>query len=88
MFSDGLIGGKGAFDSIAPLTAAIFNYLRAPNTPATKPADIFPWVVDYEKNPEFDVVDSEQINNSLLTFLTQSPGFSMDKINDKSAIQS
>ena len=88
MFSDGLIGSKGAFDSLAPLTAAIFNYLRAPNTPATKPAEIFPWIADYEKNPDFDVVDSEQINNSLLTFLTQSPGFNMDRVNGKPAIHS
>ena len=81
MFSDGLLGGKGRFDSLAPLTAAVFNYMRPAHTPACKTEDIFPWVNEYEKNPDLEVPETDKINSNLLAFLTQAPGFSMERIN-------
>lgn len=81
MFSDGLLGGKSIFDSMAPITAAIFNYMRPANTPACKSDDIFPWANEYEKNPDLEPKDEDKINNNLLAFMTQAPGFTMELIN-------
>lgn len=75
MFADGVLGGKGTFDAIAPLTAGIFNYLRSANSAPHAAKDIFPWVSDYDKNPDEDLVDSAKINESLLAFMSQAPGF-------------
>ena len=81
MYSDGMLGNKGTFDSTAPLTAAIFNYLRPAGNAAIKTEDIFPWVNEYEKNPDLELPDADKINNNLLAFLTQAPGFNMERIN-------
>lgn len=81
MYGDGLLGGKGIFDAIAPLTAAIFNYLREKGAPAYKATEIFPWVSEYDKNPDLDIPDADKINNALITFMTSAPGFNMGVIN-------
>ena len=81
MYSDGMLGGKSQFDALAPLTAAVFNYVRSANSPACKSDDIFPWVNEYEKNPDLDLPNEDKINNNLLAFLTQAPGFNMERIN-------
>ena len=84
MFSDGILGGKGIFDAIAPLTAGIFNYLRAANTTPHTSADIFPWVTEYDKNPDMDITNVAKINESLLSFMSHAPGFTsiQEKLND------
>lgn len=81
MYSDGLLGGKSAFDSVAPLTAGVFNYLRPAGTAAVKAEDIFPWVTEYERDPDLELPDADKINNNLLAFLTQAPGFNMELVN-------
>ena len=80
MFSDGLLGGKGMFDSMAPITAAIFNYLRPAQASAVRSADIFPWVEEYEKNPDLEPDVADKISNNLLAFMTQAPGFKMGMV--------
>lgn len=79
MYADGLLGNKGIFDAITPLTTAIFNYLRGSGTPQYKPDDIFPWVNEYGINPDFEPPPEEKVNQSLLTFMTQANGFDMEK---------
>jgi len=78
MYSDGLLGNKGIFDALTPITTAIFNYLRASNVAPIKPATIFPWVTEYGTNPDDDPV----VNDPLITFLSQAPGFSLDKFSN------
>ena len=77
MYADGVLGGKGVFDSVAPLTAGIFNYLRSSNSSPYAAADIFPWVTEYDKNPDEDITSVEKINESLLAFMSSSPGFAV-----------
>jgi hypothetical protein len=81
MYADGLLGGKGVFDALAPITAGIFNYLRSKDSPSYKPDQIFPWIVEYDKNPDLEPDEKDKVNNALLTFMAQAPGFAMEKFN-------
>lgn len=76
MYADGLLGNKGIFDALTPLTTAVFNYMRSSNSPPYRSHQIFPWINDYSTDPE--IID-DSANQSLLIFLTQSPGFDKDK---------
>ena len=71
MYAEGMLGNKGIFDAIAPLTAGVFNYIRAPGVPAYSADSIFPWVNDYLKNPDFEPSKNDLISNSLLAFMSQ-----------------
>jgi hypothetical protein len=88
MFSDGILGNKGTFDAITPLTTAVFNYIRPSGAPAYKSENIFPWVVEYEKNPDLELPKQDMISNALLSFMMQAPGFSMEKINGDRTVPS
>lgn len=79
MFADGMLGNKGIFDALAPLTAGIFNYLRAEHTPAIKADQVFPWVHEYSVNPDTIPTPEEQANQRLLLFLSQCPGFDPER---------
>ena len=81
MFHDGVLGGKGIFEAIAPLTTAVFNYIRPAGALPFKSESIFPWVYEYDRSPELDIPDTEKVSQTLLTFLSQAPGFSMEKLN-------
>lgn len=77
MYADGVLGGRAVYEANAPLTAAVFNYFRSPGTTPFKPDHIFPWVYEYSVNPDTEPLASEQVNESLLAFMTQAPGFEM-----------
>jgi len=81
MWHDGLLGGKGVFDAMAPLTATVFNYFREKGAAAYKTEAIFPWITEYDKNPDLEVPKTEKVSNTLLAFLTSAPGFNMEKVN-------
>jgi hypothetical protein len=75
MYADGMLGNRGRFDAIAPLTAGVFNYMRADGQPAYKQAQMFPWINQYFENPDHEVSTKQEINDSLLNFMTQAQGF-------------
>jgi hypothetical protein len=78
MYSDGLLGNKGIYDAITPLTVAIFNYIRDPAKSSSYKADqIFPWIVEYQKDP--NQKEENSVNHALLTFMSQAQGFSMER---------
>jgi hypothetical protein len=79
MYGDGVLGGKSAWDAITPITTAIFNYLRDPTTPFFKSEQLFPWIKDYDINPDFQPDEEEVVSNQLLVFMSQSPGFNMER---------
>lgn len=79
MYADGMLGNKAVFDAIAPLTTAVFNYMRQKGQAAYKTEQIFPWINDYLIDP--DLIEEPSANNSLLAFLTQSPNFDMTRFN-------
>lgn len=79
MFADGMLGNKGIFDALTPITTGIFNYLRTAGSPTFRPEQIFPWVNEYSQNPDLEPPAEEKVNDSLLTFMTQAHGFSMER---------
>lgn len=79
MYADGMLGGKGVFDALAPITAGVFNYMRPQGAPPYKTEQIFPWVVEYLKNPDLEPSPEEQVSNSLLGFMSQAKGFKKDR---------
>lgn len=79
MYADGMLGNKAIFDGLAPLTTAIFNYMRAEGAPAYKQNQLFPWINEYWINPDLEPTPEEQVNQSLLTFVTQAKGFSKER---------
>jgi hypothetical protein len=78
MYADGVLGNKGIFEALTPITTAVFNFMRDGSTPAFSGDKIFPWIREYNINPD---VDAEGANQQLLTFLTSAPGFTMEKFN-------
>lgn len=75
MYADGLLGNKGIFEALTPITTAVYNYFRSANAPTVKAADIFPWIQEYSINPDTELTAEEKVNNSLLVFLSQAQGF-------------
>jgi hypothetical protein len=75
MYADGLLGNKGIFDALTPITTAVYNYFRSAQSPTIHAADIFPWVQEYSINPDTEPTQEEKVNNSLLAFMSQAQGF-------------
>jgi hypothetical protein len=40
-----------------------------------KQQTLFPWINEYWQNPDNDPTPEEQVNNALLTFVSQAKGF-------------
>jgi len=79
MYSDGILGTKSVYDALAPVTTALFNYLRPANTPAYKVDKIFPWVTEYSQNPDFEMPKADAVNQGLKAFMSQARGFKPEK---------
>ena len=74
MYSDGIIGNKKAIDVLGTLVTGVFNYIRPPNSS--------PYNLKGVINEVYGYLYAEQKQNasdSLLTFMSQAQGFSMDK---------
>ena len=76
MFADGLLGNKAIYNALAPITTALYNYMRGSNTRAYNSNEIFPWIEAYSINPDRE---DSQASSSLLLFMTQAPNFKMDR---------
>jgi hypothetical protein len=79
MYADGILGNRGIFEALAPITTAIFNYIRPANAPSYKQNQIFAWVDEYLIDPDTIPSAKENVSNALLTYMTTAQGFSMDK---------
>jgi hypothetical protein len=78
LFHDGIVGGRGVYDALTPLTTAVFNYIRKPESPAYKSTQIFPWVVEYDEHPDQEY---EKAQAGLMAFMSQAPGFKKERFN-------
>jgi hypothetical protein len=76
MWADGMIGNGGVIEALGNLTAGVYNYMRAPNTPAYKTKDIIKLQYDYLHPPQ----NKTNASDTLLSVLTSAPGFSMNKV--------
>lgn len=79
MYSDGVIGNQGLMTLFGQLTAGVFNYMRAPNTPDFKLAKILSSAYDYIVPPLTPEQQKEATNNALKTYMTAAPGFRQDR---------
>lgn len=75
MYSDGMLGNRAIYDGLAPMTTAVFNYMRPENAAAYKQAQLFPWINEYWENPDLDVSKKDQVSNSLIAYMSQAKGF-------------
>lgn len=83
MYGDGILGNKGFYDSITPITTAVFNYMRDPNkSPPFDSKKLFPWIFEYEQNPDFEPTRQDAASNALLAFMTVAPGFDIGRFNN------
>ena len=74
MYADGLIGNRNLITTLGTLTAGVFNYMR--------PSSSMPYDLKAVIGSAYDYIYGEEKANasqSLLTFISQAPGFSIDK---------
>ena len=74
MYADGIIGNRAILSTNGSLVAGVFNYMRSPNSQPYDLKQILGASYSYIF-PEAKVDASE----SLLLFMSQAQGFSMDK---------
>ena len=79
MYADGVIGNHGILEALGTLTAGVFNYMRQPNFPPYKLANIIGNAYDYIYPPLKEQDKKAAVNNSLLAFMTQAPDFKKDR---------
>jgi hypothetical protein len=41
--------------------------------------DLFPWVNDYDKNPDIEPTKQDKTNHALLMFMTNAPEFNIER---------
>jgi len=83
MYADGVIGNRGVLEVLGALTSGVFNYIRPANSPAYKLANILGSAYDYIYPPATPEQQKEAVNNSLLAFMSQAPGFEKDRFEVK-----
>lgn len=75
MYADGLLGNRGIYDALTPLTTGVFNFLRGSGSAPIKQTDIFPWINEYSIDPETEPTKEEKVSSQLLAFMAMAPGF-------------
>ena len=79
MYTDGLIGNNGVLEVLGSLTAGVFNYMRTAHSSPYKLSNILGNAYDYIYPPLTEQDKKQAANDSLLTFMTQAPGFQQDR---------
>lgn len=79
MWADGILGNKAMFEALTPVTTAVFNFMRNPSTAAFSTDKIFPWVREYNLNPDLEPTAQEKTSQALLAYMSAAPGFSMER---------
>lgn len=74
MWADGVLGNRGTYEALKPITAGLANMFRADNGKVVKQEDIFPWVDEYFSGEVEDkteqVVEVERHNKNSLAFMS------------------
>jgi hypothetical protein len=78
MYADGLIGNKSLITTLGTLTAGVFNYMRSSSS---LPYDL-KGVIGSAYGYIYDDKEASS-SDSLLTFMSQAPGFTIDKFKGK-----
>jgi len=69
MYSDGLIGNHAIIETLGSLTAAVYNYMRAPNTKAYGLQDVIPHVYPYLYKPLTEQEQQDKTQATLKGFV-------------------
>jgi hypothetical protein len=80
MYADGLIGNRRIIELLGVLTSGVFNYMRGEGQTAYKLANIIGSSYDYLFPPMSAEEQKKSVNNSLLAFMTQSPGYKKGRL--------
>jgi len=74
MYADGLLGNKSLITTLGTLTAGVFNYMR--------PSSSMPYDLKGVIGSAYGYIYEDKEadpSDSLLTFMSQAPGFKIDK---------
>ena len=83
MYADGLIGNHGMLNVLSTLTNGVFNYIRPANASPYKLANIMGLAYDYLFPPLPEEYKKQAVNDSLLAFMVQAPGFRKERFEVK-----
>ena len=79
MYADGMVGNQSVINLLGTLATGLFNYIRPANSPTYKLANIIGSAYDYIYPPLPPEFEKEAVNNSLLVFMSQAPGFEKER---------
>lgn len=84
MYGDGMLGNQKVIELLGTLVTGVFNYLRdsGKSSPYTL-ANIIGSAYDYIYPPISPEQQKAAASNSLLTFMSQAPGFKEDRFKGK-----
>jgi hypothetical protein len=78
MYADGLVGNRSLLTMQGTLIAGVFNYLRASNSSPYTLKSVLGSAYEYIYG-----IEKADPSESLLTFMSQAPGFKMDRFKGK-----
>jgi hypothetical protein len=78
MYADGLLGNKNLIASLGKLVTGVFNYIRPNNSTSYTLKDIIGSAYGYI----YEDIESDP-SDSLLLFMSQAPGFEVNKFKGK-----
>jgi hypothetical protein len=78
MYADGMLGNGGVINLLGTLVNGVFNYIRPKNTSPYQKTSILGTTHDYIYPPLSQVESADSVNNSLLAFISQAPGFTRE----------
>lgn len=78
MYADGLLGNKNLITTLGMLTTGVFNYIRSSNSSPYTLKSVIGSAYGY-------IYDDQELSasDSLLSFMSQAQGFTMDKFKGK-----
>lgn len=79
MYADGLLGNQSIITALGNLTNGVFNYMRPSGAAPYTLNNIIGPSYDYIYPPISEAEQQDKINESLLLFLSQAPGFEANK---------
>jgi hypothetical protein len=78
MYADGLIGNRSVITTLGTLTAGVFNYMRPSGSQSYDLKSVIGSAYGYI----YEDIKADP-SDSLLSFMSQAPGFTMDKFKGK-----
>lgn len=78
MYADGVLGNQGIINVLGVLVGGVFNYIRPKGAAPYELKNTIGSVFDYMYPPETPEQQKNTVNNNLLAFLSQAPGFNKD----------